>query len=98
MSTEEYIEAMDEAIALYKQEQREQAERMLIQMARKLFEAYKEYNPNGEYLSLYITNLSISINNVFWSKDSDHPINAFDDGEFHSRDIRIEEEQEDVND
>lgn len=94
------INAMDEAIASYKQEQRVVAEKMLIVMAAKLYKEYKRYNPNGDYLSLCITKNSISINNAFWSKDFEYPINAFDDGEFRSLDVREldEEEQEDVND
>lgn len=100
MSTEEYIEAMDEAIAAYKEQQRVDAEKMLIKMAAKLYDAYKEYNPNGDYLSFYITKNSISIHNTYWSSDFEHPIKAIDDGEFRSLDVREldEEEQEDVND
>lgn len=99
MSTEEYLNAMDEAIAAYKQEQREQAERMLIQITRKFFDAYKEYNPDGDYITIAITNGNISINNAFWAKDSEKPINCYDDGEFHSLRVKFdEEEQEDVND
>lgn len=57
-----------------------ECEQLLIQKLLEIQKIYKEYHPDGDYLTLHISNIAISINNAHWAggKDSDHPINVFE--------------------
>lgn len=56
-------------------EYREACENMLIHKLTEILELYKQYNPNGEYLGMYIDENTISVNNRYWSSDQLKPIN-----------------------
>lgn len=56
-------------------EYREACENMLIHKLTEILELYKQYNPNGDYLGMYIDENTISVNNRYWSDDQLKPIN-----------------------
>lgn len=56
-------------------EYREACENILIHKLTEILELYKQYNPNGEYLGMYIDENTISVNNRYWSDDQLKPIN-----------------------
>ena len=63
-------------------EKRKQIENKLIMKALELYQMYKEYNPNGDYLSLSFLDGYVNMFNEHWENDKDCVIDCyFDDGE-----------------
>lgn len=60
-------------------EQRKQIENELINKALELYQMYKEYNPNGDYLSVSFLNGYVNLFNEHWENDKDHIIDCFYD-------------------
>ena len=65
---------------------KEVVEMKMVDKVKELIEIYKEYNPNGDYLSIgiFIKHGHISIHNTYWDEDADAPVN-----------VNINEENED---
>lgn len=61
---------------------RKECEDIIIGMMQLIRDVYRAYNPDGNYLSLSITE-NISVNNSYYDVDKDKPINVtlFPDGE-----------------
>lgn len=55
---------------------RQETEDSIHELMQRIYEVYKQYNPNGSYLSLTINHKYMSMNNVYYGNDIDHPINA----------------------
>lgn len=61
---------------------RKQIENVLIMKALELYQMYKEYNPNGDYLSLSFLDGYVNMFNEHWENDKDYVIDCyFDDAE-----------------
>lgn len=60
-------------------EQRKQIETELINKALELYRMYKEYNPNGDYLSISFLNGYVNMFNEHWENDKDRIIDCFYD-------------------
>ena len=59
---------------------KEKCEDMIIRKLLEIEKIYKEYNPDGDYLTMHISNTAISANNSHWigGKDAGRPINIFE--------------------
>ena len=56
---------------------REQAEREILELARKIHEIHKRYNPNADYLVLWTGPRMVAFNNGYKIKnspDKDYPV------------------------
>lgn len=60
-------------------EKRIQIENKLIMKALDLYQVYKEYNPNGDYLSLSFLNGYVNMFNEHWENDKDNVIDCYFD-------------------
>lgn len=56
---------------------RKDIEIALVKKMMEIQELYKQYNPEGNYLSCYITQDYISCNNSYFDEDAEHPVNVF---------------------
>ncbi len=57
--------------------ERKTCERLILEKLEEIKEIYKEYNPNGDYLALSIVGGWISVNNEYYDKDAEKPINFY---------------------
>lgn len=53
---------------------REECEKQIKDLMIKIRNVYKEYNPDGEYLSLAIIGDTLMANNMAYADDADHPV------------------------
>lgn len=60
---------------------KEQCENIIIGLMKTIREVYHEYNPDGKYLALAITE-NISANNSYWGENKDRQlaVTLFEDG------------------
>ena len=60
---------------------REECENQIRDLMIKIRDVYKEYNPDGKYLSMCINGDSAWANNSFYSggADADHPLDTYFD-------------------
>lgn len=56
---------------------REECEKQIRDLMIQIRDVYKEYNPDGTYLSLAIVGDTLIANNKFYGDDADHPINIY---------------------
>lgn len=54
-----------------KKMKREQTEKTILRLMEVIRDVYKEYNPEGEYLTLTFMEDTIYFNNEYWSGDTD---------------------------
>lgn len=61
---------------------REQCENIIIGLLKTIRDVYHEYNPEGNTLSLSISE-NLSVNNSYWSDDREHQLHVtlFEDGD-----------------
>jgi len=61
---------------------REQCENIIIGLLKTIRDVYHEYNPEGNTLSLSISE-NLSVNNSYWSDDMEHQLHVtlFEDGD-----------------
>ena len=57
---------------------REECEKRILEKLKEIKEIYEEYNPNADYLSLFVRKDFLQFNNVYWAEDSKHPLNGYD--------------------
>lgn len=100
------IDPMDEAIAEFKKIKREDLEREILEMFGEIVKKYKEYNPQGDYLSCSYVDETLITSNAYYGRDRENPVDAFvcvegdtcPAGSFvskcHSRDTEEEEDDE----
>lgn len=96
------IDPMDEAIAEFKKIKREDLEREILEMFGEIVKKYKEYNPQGDYLSCSYVDGTLNTNNACFGRDRENPVDAFVclEGEgvfvskYHSTDTEEEEDDE----
>ena len=71
---------------------RKECEEQILELLKEIREVYRDYNPQGEYLSMCLNSGSIHFNNAWFSKESDckKPIEGWlnEQGEFTSYDTR----------
>lgn len=53
---------------------RAECEAKLAALMIEAWEVYKQYNPEGEYLTMDIINGKVSANNSYWAEDKEKPI------------------------
>ena len=53
---------------------REECEKQIKDLMIKIRNVYKEYNPDGEYLSLAIMGDTLMAYNMAYADDADHPV------------------------
>lgn len=56
---------------------REECEHKIKAIMLELVNVYREYNPEGEYLSCAFTNNTILFNNAYYDEDKDHKIDGY---------------------
>lgn len=57
---------------------RAECEAKLEALMREAWEVYKQYNPEGEYLTMSINDGVLSINNAYWAEDAEKKVSIFD--------------------
>lgn len=58
---------------------RKQCENEILKRLKEIQEIYKQYHPNGDYLSISIGNDCISMNNAYWEEnDEKNPLNFYE--------------------
>ena len=62
---------------------KKECEDLIIEKLKEINEIHKQYNPNANYLSMYINERSkhISVVNEFYGCDFDYPVNHYIVGE-----------------
>jgi hypothetical protein len=57
---------------------REECEKLITEKLLEIRKIYKEYNPNGDYLTAHITNNHVDFNNEYWEggNDEEKPIDV----------------------
>lgn len=53
-----------------------ECEDKIMEKLREIRDIYHEFNPNGIYLTMYIQNGNLYINNAYWGADIDTPIDT----------------------
>lgn len=53
---------------------REECEKAISEEVEKIWDIYKQYNPNADTLSLHITEAIILVNNEYWQDDINKPL------------------------
>lgn len=53
---------------------REECEKAIAEQTEKIWDIYKEYNPQADSLSLHITRELILVNNEYWKGDANKPL------------------------
>ena len=56
---------------------REECEKQIIDLMTQIRDVYKEYNPDGEYLSLAVMDNNLMANNMCYTDDADHPLDIY---------------------
>lgn len=77
---EEFLK--DFEMAMTKEEKnmkREECEKQIIDLMIQIRDVYKEYNPDGEYLTLTIMGDTLMAYNMAYADDADHPVDIYDD-------------------
>lgn len=65
---------------------REQMERVIVAKIQELYKLYREYNPNGDMLSMSASRDFICANNQYWKDDKECPIDVvLNENGIHSR-------------
>lgn len=61
---------------------RKECEDKMLCLLKEIVNTYRQYNPNGDYLSLGFVKGTVSINNDYTEDDKEHPIDVtiFRDG------------------
>ena len=70
---------------------RQECENLIIEKLKEIDKIHKEYNPNGDYLSMCILNNDYNVNNEYWDDDTNYPIQRY------YLDLEFEEEEDDNN-
>ena len=65
----------------------------LMELMRKAAEVYKEYNPDGNYLSIGIVGGNINIANSFFADDKEKPLNIWMPADEEIPELAEEEEE-----
>ena len=68
---------------------RKECEHALMDLLDAAIGIYHLYNPNGKYLSMYMTDGTVGVNNRYWGAVADDP-----PGEDHDKPINIHFDQE----
>lgn len=56
---------------------REECEKQIRDLMIQIRDVYREYNPSGNYLAMCIRGEDLMMNNSYWSKDADRPLDKF---------------------
>ena len=54
--------------------ERQELEKQIFEKLKEIQELYHQAYPQGDYLSLFITDESFSFNNTYWGEDEDFPL------------------------
>lgn len=54
-----------------------ECELLILHKTEEIFKIYREYNPDGNYLTMYVLNGHVSCSNNYQEADSEHPISAW---------------------
>lgn len=57
---------------------REECEKQIRDLMIQIYKVYHEYNPDGKYISMFIMDDDLFMNNAYYSDDADHPLNSSD--------------------
>lgn len=65
---------------------RAEMEKLIVAKVQEIYRLYREYNPNGDMLSMSASGDFICVNNQYWKEDKERPIDAIlNEKGFHSR-------------
>ena len=56
---------------------RTECEAKLEALLREAWEVYKQYNPEGEYLTMSVSKGRLSANNAYWAEDAEKKVSIF---------------------
>ena len=57
--------------------ERKEFEEKMMEKLKEIVNIYKQYNPKGDYLGMCYTEFGMMINNEYYAKDQETPINIF---------------------
>lgn len=57
---------------------KEECEKKLVNKIKEMWDIYKEYNPEGDFINVYISNGILTINNRYYGADGNKPIDYWD--------------------
>lgn len=55
---------------------REQVEEAIMEHMQAIYDLHKAYNPDGDYVGMYILKGYMRVNNSYWDKDKKAPIDV----------------------
>lgn len=56
---------------------REECEKQIRDLMIQIHDVYREYNPSGNYLAMFIKGDDLMVNNSYWAEDADRPLDKF---------------------
>lgn len=60
--------------------EREECQKQIRDLMIQIRDVYKEYNPDGKYLSMFINGDDLEdlmVNNTYWNDDADRPLDMY---------------------
>lgn len=57
---------------------REECEKRILKKLMEIKAIHEEYNPNANYLTLYVREDFLQFNNSYWAEDSEYPLKGFE--------------------
>lgn len=75
---EEFLKEFEKAMTKEgKNTKRKECEKQIRDLMIQIRDVYKEYNPDGEYLSFAIMGDTLMANNMHFTDDADHPLDIY---------------------
>lgn len=56
---------------------KEECEKKLVNKIKEMWDIYKEYNPEGDFINVCISEENLIINNKYFGNDGNKPIDYF---------------------
>lgn len=57
---------------------KEECEKKLVNKIKEMWDIYKEYNPEGDFINVCISNENLIINNKYFGEDGNKPIDYYE--------------------
>ena len=56
---------------------RKECQKQIIDLMIQIRDVYRKYNPDGNYLAMFIKGDDLIMNNSYWEDDIDRPLDKF---------------------
>lgn len=57
--------------------EREECQKQIRELMIQIRDVYRKYNPDGNYLAMFIEGDHLMVNNAYWEDDIDRPLDKF---------------------